>query len=192
MLHKAWVPVFSCCKMKMHHFFCFQKRNQSIWYICIYMLNLNSLLVTYQAFSSCISCLSCLIPENMWHSYACEFTVKYLTELEYLLKQKASEDPDINEKAMSSSWKWPYRVCHYFKLSHLHVWAFLCWLWLKGNLIHCLWCLAQIHRRARALRKLAKQLTEKKLALSSKSLQNYIMPYATTAIFSEKMLKVGF
>ncbi|NWH65197.1 UTP20 protein, partial [Geococcyx californianus] len=47
----------------------------------------------------------------------------------------------------------------------------------------------QIHRRARALRKLAKQLTEKKLVLSSKSLQNYIMPYATTAIFNEKMLK---
>uniref|UniRef100_A0A8C3GEN0 UTP20 small subunit processome component n=1 Tax=Cairina moschata TaxID=8855 RepID=A0A8C3GEN0_CAIMO len=47
----------------------------------------------------------------------------------------------------------------------------------------------QIHRRARALRKLAKQLTEKKLVLSSKSLQNYIMPYATTAVFSEKMLK---
>jgi len=52
--------------------------------------------------------------------------------------------------------------------------------------------LAQIHRRARALRKLAKQLTEEKLVLSSKSLQNYIMPYATTAIFNEKMLKVGF
>uniref|UniRef100_A0A8B9NWC6 UTP20 small subunit processome component n=1 Tax=Apteryx owenii TaxID=8824 RepID=A0A8B9NWC6_APTOW len=50
----------------------------------------------------------------------------------------------------------------------------------------------QIHRRARALRKLAKQLTEKKIVLSSKSLQNYIMPYATTAIFNEKMLKVGF
>ncbi|KAM9389678.1 small subunit processome component 20 homolog [Phaethornis superciliosus] len=47
----------------------------------------------------------------------------------------------------------------------------------------------QIHRRARALRKLAKHLTEKKLILSSKSLQNYIMPYATTAIFNEKMLK---
>ncbi|NWI16571.1 UTP20 protein, partial [Crypturellus soui] len=47
----------------------------------------------------------------------------------------------------------------------------------------------QIHRRARALRRLAKQLTEKKIVLSSKSLQNYIMPYATTAIFNEKMLK---
>uniref|UniRef100_A0A8C4U3G8 UTP20 small subunit processome component n=1 Tax=Falco tinnunculus TaxID=100819 RepID=A0A8C4U3G8_FALTI len=47
----------------------------------------------------------------------------------------------------------------------------------------------QIHRRARALRKLAKQLTEKKLELSSKSLQNYVMPFATTAIFNEKMLK---
>uniref|UniRef100_A0A8D0EWH1 UTP20 small subunit processome component n=1 Tax=Strix occidentalis caurina TaxID=311401 RepID=A0A8D0EWH1_STROC len=47
----------------------------------------------------------------------------------------------------------------------------------------------QIHRRARALRKVAKHLTEKKLVLSSKSLQNYVMPYATTAIFNEKMLK---
>ncbi|KAJ1163535.1 hypothetical protein NDU88_003993 [Pleurodeles waltl] len=47
----------------------------------------------------------------------------------------------------------------------------------------------QIHRRARALRKIAKQLVEEKLVLSSKSLQNYIMPYATTAIFDEKMHK---
>uniref|UniRef100_A0A8C4VGI6 UTP20 small subunit processome component n=1 Tax=Gopherus evgoodei TaxID=1825980 RepID=A0A8C4VGI6_9SAUR len=47
----------------------------------------------------------------------------------------------------------------------------------------------QIHRRARALKKLAKQLTEDKVVLSSKALQNYIMPYATTAIFDEKMLK---
>ncbi|XP_060633217.2 small subunit processome component 20 homolog [Anolis sagrei] len=47
----------------------------------------------------------------------------------------------------------------------------------------------QIHRRARALKKLAKQLAEGKIILSSKSLQNYIMPYATTTIFDEKMLK---
>nr|XP_048691400.1 small subunit processome component 20 homolog isoform X3 [Caretta caretta] len=47
----------------------------------------------------------------------------------------------------------------------------------------------QIHRRARALKKLAKQLTEDKIVLSSKSLQNYIMPYATTTLFDEKMLK---
>uniref|UniRef100_K7GES8 UTP20 small subunit processome component n=1 Tax=Pelodiscus sinensis TaxID=13735 RepID=K7GES8_PELSI len=47
----------------------------------------------------------------------------------------------------------------------------------------------QIHRRARALMKLAKQLTEDRIVLSSKSLQNYIMPYATTTIFDEKMLK---
>ncbi|XP_029455579.1 small subunit processome component 20 homolog [Rhinatrema bivittatum] len=47
----------------------------------------------------------------------------------------------------------------------------------------------QIHRRARALRKLANHLTEAKVTLSSKSLQNYIMPYATTALFDEKMLK---
>ncbi|XP_066490771.1 small subunit processome component 20 homolog [Tiliqua scincoides] len=47
----------------------------------------------------------------------------------------------------------------------------------------------QIHRRARALRKLAKQISEGKTALSSRSLQNYIMPYATTTIFDEKMLK---
>ncbi|XP_004675815.1 PREDICTED: small subunit processome component 20 homolog isoform X2 [Condylura cristata] len=47
----------------------------------------------------------------------------------------------------------------------------------------------QIHRRARALKKLAKQLTEGKIVLSCKSLQNYIMPYAMTPIFDEKMLK---
>ncbi|KAJ8381936.1 hypothetical protein SKAU_G00027140 [Synaphobranchus kaupii] len=47
----------------------------------------------------------------------------------------------------------------------------------------------QIHRRGRALRKLAKQLTEGTVVMSSKSLQNYIMPYAMTALFSEKMLK---
>ncbi|XP_054430613.1 small subunit processome component 20 homolog [Pteronotus mesoamericanus] len=47
----------------------------------------------------------------------------------------------------------------------------------------------QIHRRARALKKLAKQLMEGKIMLSSKSLQNYIMPYAMTPIFNEKMLK---
>ncbi|XP_025259361.1 small subunit processome component 20 homolog [Theropithecus gelada] len=47
----------------------------------------------------------------------------------------------------------------------------------------------QIHRRARALKKLAKQLMEGKVVLSSKSLQNYIMPYAMTPIFDEKMLK---
>ncbi|XP_031318808.2 small subunit processome component 20 homolog [Camelus dromedarius] len=47
----------------------------------------------------------------------------------------------------------------------------------------------QIHRRARALKKLAKQLTEGKIVLSSKSLQNYIMPYAMTPVFDEKMLK---
>ncbi|XP_072856319.2 small subunit processome component 20 homolog isoform X1 [Pogona vitticeps] len=47
----------------------------------------------------------------------------------------------------------------------------------------------QIHRRARALKKLAKQLVEGKVSLSSRSLQNYIMPYATTTIFGERMLK---
>ncbi|KAG8439453.1 hypothetical protein GDO86_005604 [Hymenochirus boettgeri] len=47
----------------------------------------------------------------------------------------------------------------------------------------------QIHRRARALRKLANKLVEENLVLSSKSLQNYIMPYATTTLFDEKMLK---
>ncbi|XP_040263163.1 small subunit processome component 20 homolog [Bufo bufo] len=47
----------------------------------------------------------------------------------------------------------------------------------------------QIHRRARALRKLAKHLTEGNVVLSSRSLQNYIMPYATSTVFDEKMLK---
>ncbi|KAJ8791563.1 hypothetical protein J1605_020285 [Eschrichtius robustus] len=48
----------------------------------------------------------------------------------------------------------------------------------------------EIHRRARALKKLAKQLMEGKIVLSSKSLQNYIMPYAMTPIFDEKMIKM--
>ncbi|XP_008314156.1 small subunit processome component 20 homolog [Cynoglossus semilaevis] len=47
----------------------------------------------------------------------------------------------------------------------------------------------QIHRRARALRRLAKQLTEDKVMISPRSLQNYVMPYAMTALFDEKMLK---
>ncbi|KAM4676012.1 small subunit processome component 20 homolog [Discoglossus pictus] len=47
----------------------------------------------------------------------------------------------------------------------------------------------QIHRRARALRKLAQKLSEGNLVLCSKSLQSYIMPYATTTLFDEKMLK---
>uniref|UniRef100_A0A3Q1ECN8 UTP20 small subunit processome component n=1 Tax=Acanthochromis polyacanthus TaxID=80966 RepID=A0A3Q1ECN8_9TELE len=47
----------------------------------------------------------------------------------------------------------------------------------------------QIHRRGRALRKLAKQLTEGTVVLTPRSLQNYIMPYATTALLDEKMLK---
>ncbi|KAM9334967.1 small subunit processome component 20 homolog [Symphorus nematophorus] len=47
----------------------------------------------------------------------------------------------------------------------------------------------QIHRRGRALRKLAKQLTEGQVVMTSRSLQNYIMPYAMTALLDEKMLK---
>ncbi|XP_059834550.1 small subunit processome component 20 homolog [Hypanus sabinus] len=47
----------------------------------------------------------------------------------------------------------------------------------------------QIHRRARALRKLAKHLDEGKLTLSSRSLMNYIMPYAISTLFNENMLK---
>lgn len=49
----------------------------------------------------------------------------------------------------------------------------------------------QIHRRGRALRKLAKQLTDGTVALTPRSLQNYIMPYAMTALLDEKMLKVS-
>ncbi|XP_037067814.1 small subunit processome component 20 homolog [Peromyscus leucopus] len=47
----------------------------------------------------------------------------------------------------------------------------------------------QIHRRARALKKLARQLLEGQVVLSCKSLQNYIMPYAMTPILDEKLLK---
>ncbi|MEQ2167506.1 hypothetical protein GOODEAATRI_004850, partial [Goodea atripinnis] len=48
-----------------------------------------------------------------------------------------------------------------------------------------------IHRRARALRKFAKQLTEGTVVMTPRSLQNYIMPYAMTALLDEKMLKVS-
>lgn len=48
----------------------------------------------------------------------------------------------------------------------------------------------QIHRRGRALRKLAKQLTDGHVAMTPRSLQDYIMPYAMTALLDEKMLKV--
>ncbi|XP_042259713.1 small subunit processome component 20 homolog [Thunnus maccoyii] len=47
----------------------------------------------------------------------------------------------------------------------------------------------QIHRRGRALRKLAKQLTEGTVVMTPRSLQNYIMPYAMTVLLDEKMLK---
>ncbi|KAG7496109.1 small subunit processome component 20-like [Solea senegalensis] len=47
----------------------------------------------------------------------------------------------------------------------------------------------QIHRRGRALRKLAKQLTEGTVVMTSRSMQNYIMPYAMTALLDEKMVK---
>lgn len=45
----------------------------------------------------------------------------------------------------------------------------------------------QVHRRGRGLRRIAKQLTEGTLVMSSRSMQNYIMPYAMTALFDEKM-----
>lgn len=48
----------------------------------------------------------------------------------------------------------------------------------------------QIHRRGRALRKFAKQLTEGQVVLTPRSLQHYIMPYAMTALLDEKMQKV--
>ncbi|KAI4884861.1 hypothetical protein NFI96_031248 [Prochilodus magdalenae] len=47
----------------------------------------------------------------------------------------------------------------------------------------------QIHRRGRALRKFAKQLTEGTVVMSCQSLQSYIMPYAMIALFDEKLLK---
>uniref|UniRef100_A0A668AJM1 UTP20 small subunit processome component n=1 Tax=Myripristis murdjan TaxID=586833 RepID=A0A668AJM1_9TELE len=47
----------------------------------------------------------------------------------------------------------------------------------------------QIHRRGRALRRLAKHLTEGTVVMSSRSLQHFVMPYAMTTLFDEKMLK---
>lgn len=48
----------------------------------------------------------------------------------------------------------------------------------------------QVHRRGRALRKFAKQLTEGTVVMTSRSMQNFIMPYAMIALFDEKLLKV--
>lgn len=48
----------------------------------------------------------------------------------------------------------------------------------------------QVHRRGRALRRFAKQLTEGTVVMSSRSMQNFIMPYAMIALFDEKLLKV--
>ncbi|XP_048124200.1 small subunit processome component 20 homolog [Alosa alosa] len=45
----------------------------------------------------------------------------------------------------------------------------------------------QVHRRGRALRRIAKQLMDGTVVMSSRSMQNYIMPYAMTALFDEKM-----
>lgn len=47
----------------------------------------------------------------------------------------------------------------------------------------------QIHRRGRALRKFAKQLTDGTIVMSSRSMQNYIMPYAMITLYDEKLLK---
>ncbi|XP_050963565.1 small subunit processome component 20 homolog [Labeo rohita] len=47
----------------------------------------------------------------------------------------------------------------------------------------------QVYRRGRALRKFASQLTEGKIVMSSRSMQNYIMPYAMIALADEKLLK---
>ena len=57
-------------------------------------------------------------------------------------------------------------------------------------LLHICFHSVKIHRRGRALRKLAKQLTDGNVVMSPHSLQNYIMPYAMSALLDAKMLKV--
>lgn len=47
-----------------------------------------------------------------------------------------------------------------------------------------------MHRRARALRKLANQLTEGTVVMSARVMQNYVMSYAMITLFDEKLLKV--
>ncbi|XP_048012718.1 small subunit processome component 20 homolog isoform X1 [Megalobrama amblycephala] len=47
----------------------------------------------------------------------------------------------------------------------------------------------QVYRRGRALRKFARQLTEGQIVMSSRSMQNYIMPYAMIVLVDEKLLK---
>lgn len=77
-------------------------------------------------------------------------------------------------------------------IKHLVYYSNAWWAKISQPSSNIIFIFFQIHRRARALMKLAKQLVEGKTILSSKTLQNYIMPYATTTIFNEKMLKVSF
>lgn len=55
----------------------------------------------------------------MAQSYDCEFTVKYPIELEYLLRQKASESPETEGKGPVLSLEMTIIcLCHYLKLRH--------------------------------------------------------------------------
>ncbi|XP_077566014.1 small subunit processome component 20 homolog [Stigmatopora nigra] len=47
----------------------------------------------------------------------------------------------------------------------------------------------QVYRRGRALRRLAKQLTDGEVVMSPRSLQHYIMPYPLSALADESLLK---
>ncbi|KAK2893002.1 hypothetical protein Q8A67_012990 [Cirrhinus molitorella] len=47
----------------------------------------------------------------------------------------------------------------------------------------------QVYRRGRALKKIARQLTEGQIMMSSRTMQNYIMPYAMIILADEKLLK---
>lgn len=66
----------------------------------------------------------------------------------------------------------------------------ICFLFDYKNVSLGCVCGLQVHRRGRALRKFAKQLTEGTVVMSSRSMQNFIMPYAMIALFDEKLLKV--
>lgn len=79
-------------------------------------------------------------------------------------------------------------VCMYISM-YITIATLLTLIWNWLSIKHSLFVL-QVYRRGRALRKFARQLTEGKIVMSSRSMQNYIMPYAMIAVVDEKLLKV--
>lgn len=86
-------------------------------------------------------------------------------------------------------WIWNVAVISVVLAPYDHLFSYFIYFDYKSVSLGCVHGL-QVHRRGRALRKLAKQLTEGTVVMSSRTMQNFIMPYAMIALFDEKLLKV--